>query len=183
MPLKNQPETHDLCALDEFEGRLLEALIANARISNAKLAKAVHLSQSQTLRRMRQLQDERKILIGFAPILNLRELGFRLTVFVNVRLRRQAKVRLDSFEEAIKNEKRVLDCYLMSGAADYMLRVVARDVEDFERVLQRITQLPAVSRITSSVAYRVVKQAEPPPLRELVRSSGGPLRRSAKRSG
>jgi Lrp/AsnC family transcriptional regulator, leucine-responsive regulatory protein len=142
--------------LDEFDRNILRALQKDGRGSNAQLAKAVNLSESACLRRLRNLED-RGVIDGYRADINPGAVGLPMSVFVTLSLTAQSQAALTAFEQAVAQIPEVMECYLMTGSSDYLLRMVARDVEDLERLhAQRLTRIPGVSRVTSSIAMRTV---------------------------
>ena len=142
--------------LDEFDRNILRALQKDGRGSNAQLAKAVNLSESACLRRLRNLED-RGVIDGYRADINPGAVGLPMSVFVTLSLTAQSQAALTAFEQAVSQIPEVMECYLMTGSSDYLLRMVARDVEDLERLhAQRLTRIPGVSRVTSSIAMRTV---------------------------
>lgn len=149
--------------LDAIDRKLLTRLQRDGRISNVELAEAVGLSESACLRRVKNL--EAKGVIGrYAAVLDERAVGLPLSVFVTVTLSSQSEAALSAFEKAIRQVREVAECYLMTGAEDYLLRLVVRDVDDLQRIhSQELTRIAGVTRVSSSIAMRtVVKRAELP---------------------
>ena len=149
--------------LDRADSLLLRLLQRDGRATNAELAGQVHLSESSCLRRVRQLEAGGAI-ERYAAIVNQHAVGLPLNIFVTITLESQAEAALKAFEREIAAMPEVMECYLMTGAADYLVRIVARDVADLERIHStRLTRLAGVARVTSSVAMRqVVRRAELP---------------------
>jgi Lrp/AsnC family leucine-responsive transcriptional regulator len=144
--------------LDPTDRRILEALQRQGRISNAELAERINLSASACHRRVQRLEDEGYIL-GYVALLDPRRLGRQTTVFVEITLSGQADEVLDAFEHAVARVPEVLECHLMAGSADYLLKVVARDTEDFARIHRKsLATLPGVAQMQSSFALRTVRQ-------------------------
>ncbi|MCL3882148.1 Lrp/AsnC family transcriptional regulator [Marivita sp. GX14005] len=142
--------------LDDTDRRILRVLQRKGRISNAELSDAVNLSPSACHRRVHRLEAEGMI-ERYVALLNARKLGKPATVFVEVTLNGQADELLDAFEKAVARVPDVLECHLMAGAADYILKVVAEDTEDFARIhRQYLTRLPGVAQMQSSFALRTV---------------------------
>jgi DNA-binding Lrp family transcriptional regulator len=142
--------------LDEFDRNILRTLQRDGRMSNAALAKAVNLSESACLRRLRML-EERAIIEGYTAKVSPAAVGLSMSVFVTLSLTNQSQAALTAFEQAVAQIPEVMECYLMTGSSDYLLRMVARDVEDLERLhAQRLTRIPGISRVTSSIAMRTV---------------------------
>ncbi len=151
-------------ALDEIDRRILAALQADARISNARLAETAGLSPSPCLRRVRRL-ERAGVIAGYAALLDPGALGLPVSVFVQVSLERQIDRSLEVFERAVRERPEVMECYLMTGDADYMLRVVVADIAAYERFLMdHLTRVPGVSSIKSSFALNRVKYATALPL-------------------
>lgn len=151
-------------ALDEIDRRILARLQEDARISNADLARAVALSPSPCLRRVRAL-EERGVIRRFVALLDPVALGLGVSVFVQVRLERQVEQALERFEAALLGRPEVLECYLMTGDADYLLRIVVPDLPAYERFLvDHLTRVPGVASIRSSFALKQVKYSTALPL-------------------
>jgi DNA-binding Lrp family transcriptional regulator len=151
--------------LDRFDRALLQALQREGRITNAELAAHVSLSESACLRRVRALETA-GLIEGYTAVLNQQKAGCAVNVFVNITLERQEQADLAAFEEAVRAIPEVMECYLMTGEYDYLLRVVVADTADFERVHSRhLTGLPHVARVHSSFALRSVKKSRELPVR------------------
>lgn len=142
--------------LDETDRRILRVLQKRGRMSNADLAETVNLSASACHRRVQRLEAE-GFIRDYVALLNARKLGMPTTVFVEIKLSAQADEVLDAFEKAVARVPDVLECHLMAGSADYILKVVAEDTEDFARIhRQYLTRLPGVAQMQSSFALRTV---------------------------
>ncbi len=151
-------------ALDRYDRLILEALQQDGRMSNVQLAQAVNLSESATLRRVRAL-EESGMIDRYAALLNQAEAGLSGNVFVHIGLHREEDSELAAFEEAVRSIPEVMECYLMTGEFDYLLRVVVADMADFERLhKEALTRLPGVARVNSSVAIRTVQKKTELPL-------------------
>ncbi|WP_146586892.1 Lrp/AsnC family transcriptional regulator [Puniceibacterium confluentis] len=143
-------------SLDETDRRVLRALQKRGRMSNAELAEAVHLSASACHRRVQRLEESGYIR-DYVALLDERRLGLPTTVFVEIKLNAQADGVLDAFEKAVARVPDVLECHLMAGTADYLLKIVAEDTEDFARIhRQYLTRLPGVAQMQSSFSLRTV---------------------------
>ena len=152
-------------ALDRYDRAILEALQRNGRIRNVQLAAAVDLSESACLRRVRVL-EESGMIDRYVALVSQPAAGLPGNVFVHIGLHREEERELAAFEEAVKNIPEVMECYLMTGEFDYLLRVVVRDMADFERLhKESLTRLPGVARVNSSVAIRTVQKTTELPLR------------------
>jgi len=151
-------------ALDVIDLKILAALQADARISNVDLARKVHLSPSPCLARVRAL-EEGGLVARYVTLLDPKKLGLTVSVLVQVTLERQVEKALDGFERAVLERPEVMECYLMTGDADYLLRVVVPDVPAFERfILDFLSRVPGVGNIKSSFALKQVKYQTALPL-------------------
>ncbi|PKP74605.1 MAG: AsnC family transcriptional regulator [Alphaproteobacteria bacterium HGW-Alphaproteobacteria-6] len=143
---------------DATDLRILAALQKEGRITNAELSDRVHLSPSACHRRVQRLEAE-GFIAGYVALLDARRLGRPTTVFVEITLAGQADELLDAFERAVGRVPDILECHLMAGTADYLLKIVARDTEDFARIhRQHLARLPGVAQMHSSFALRTVRQ-------------------------
>ncbi len=144
-------------ALDAIDRRILARLQDNARLTNVELAEAVGLSPSPCLRRVRELETS-GIIRRYVALIDAAAVGLPVSVFVNVSLERQVESALQRFEAAILKRPEVMECYLMTGDADYLLRVVTADLSAYERFLiEHLTRVPGVASIKSSFALKQVK--------------------------
>ncbi len=152
-------------SLDRFDKAILDALQKNGRVSNVQLAARVNLSESACLRRVRAL-EESGMIDRYVALVSQQEAGLSGNVFVNIGLQREEESELAAFEEAVRAIPEVMECFLMTGEFDYLLRVVVSDMADFERIhKQALTRLPGVARVNSSVAIRTVQKKTELPLR------------------
>jgi DNA-binding Lrp family transcriptional regulator len=150
--------------LDAIDKHILAHLQRNGRISNVDLAAAVGLSPSPCLRRVRDLETA-GIIDRYAAILDQNAAGYSLSIFVQVTLERQSEPALETFERVIAERPEVMECYLMTGDADYLLRIVVADVAAYEEFLKgHLTRIPGVSSIKSSFALNRVKYETALPL-------------------
>jgi DNA-binding Lrp family transcriptional regulator len=150
--------------LDQIDRRILAELQQNARLSNSELAERAGISPSPCWRRVRRL-EESHVIGRYVTLLDPGSLGLRVSVFVQVSLATQVESALEIFEQAILARPEVMECYLMTGNADYLLRVVAADLAAYERFLMdHLTRIPVVSNIRSSFALRSVKYRTDLPL-------------------
>jgi DNA-binding Lrp family transcriptional regulator len=150
--------------LDRYDHLILDALQTDGRISNVQLSQAVNLSESACLRRVRALEDEGYI-DRYAALLNQAKAGLSGNVFVHIGLHREEQSELAAFEDAVREIPEVMECYLMTGEFDYLLRVVVANMADFERLHnESLTRLPGVARVNSSVAIRTVQKTTQLPL-------------------
>lgn len=149
--------------MDAIDLRILDHLQKDARISNVDLAEAVNLSPSPCLARVRSLEAE-GFITRHVTLLDAKKLGLTVSVLVQVTLEKQIESVLDVFEKAVRERPEVMECYLMTGDADYLLRVLVPDVTAFERfILDFLSRVPGVGNIKSSFALKQVKyQTEMP---------------------
>jgi DNA-binding Lrp family transcriptional regulator len=150
--------------LDAIDLRILGALQENARIANTDLAAAVGLSPAPCLRRVRAL-EERGVIRKHVTLVSPAAVGLPVSVFVSISLERQVEEALKRFERVILARPEVMECYLMTGDADYLLRVVTADLAGYERFLKdHLTRLRGVASIKSSFALKQVKYSTAMPL-------------------
>jgi Lrp/AsnC family transcriptional regulator, leucine-responsive regulatory protein len=155
----------DIATIDDKDRALLRALQRDGRATIAALAERISLSESACRRRIEAL-EKRGIIEGYRADLNAGALGFSLTVFVSISLGTQTDHDLGAFEAAVRAAPEVLECWLMTGEADYLLRVAARDVADLERIHREVlTRLPSVVRVNTALAMRSVSRAQGLPIR------------------
>lgn len=150
--------------LDAIDLRILRELQSEARISNVDLARRVHLSPSPCLARVRAL-ERAGILDRYVALLDPVKLGLGVSVFISVTLDRQVERALDSFEGAIAGYEEVMECYLMTGDHDYLLRILVADVAELQRfIVEKLATLPNVANIKSSFSLKQVKYKTAIPL-------------------
>ena len=151
--------------MDRYDRQILELLQDDGRMSNKQLADRVSLSESACLRRVRALEAQGTIQ-RYVAMLNQEKIGVPGDVLVHIGLHREEQSELAAFEEAVRQIPEVMECYLMTGEFDYLLRVVVADMADFERIhKEELTRLPGVARVNSSVAIRKVLKRTALPLR------------------
>jgi len=143
--------------VDEVDLRIIRQLRAHGRMSVNELSEKVNLSQTPVARRLKQLEMN-GIIKGYSAIVDEKKIGFGFSVFVSVRLEKQIDDKLAIFEAKIQHMPEVVDCWLMTGNYDYLLRVVSRDIEEFETfLLSKLTKIEGVAGIESSIPLRRVK--------------------------
>ncbi|MDQ7775211.1 MAG: Lrp/AsnC family transcriptional regulator [Paracoccus aminovorans] len=144
--------------LDATDRRILTVLQRDGRKTNADLAAEVGLSASACHRRVQRL-EEAGVIRGYVALLDARKLERPTTVFVEITLSGQADELLEAFEREVRKIPDVLECHLMAGSADYLLKVVAHDTDDFARIhRQFLAKLPGVAQMHSSFSLRTVAQ-------------------------
>ena len=150
--------------LDIFDRKILRIIQKNGRISNADLAEEVGLSTSACHRRLRRLFDE-SVISRVAALVSEQAVQLNLTVFVEIKLLRQVDEVLEEFERAVCLIPEVLECHLMAGSADYLLKVVVGDAGDFEQIHRKhLSRLPNISTIMSSFSLREVHKTTALPI-------------------
>jgi Lrp/AsnC family leucine-responsive transcriptional regulator len=149
-------ESAAMSDLDATDRRILTVLQKEGRITNADLSERVNLSPSACHRRVQRLEEEGYI-AAYVALLDARRMGRPTTVFVEITLQGQADELLDAFEREVARVPDILECHLMAGTADYLLKIMAQDTEDFARIhRQYLTRLPGVAQMQSSFALRTV---------------------------
>ncbi len=157
---------------DRHESLILMELQENSRLTNQELAQRVGLSPSPCWRRVRQL-EEAGVIRRYATLLDPRKVGVGESVFCNVTLERHAEGVVDRFEAEVLRHPEILECYAMTGEADYLLRVVVPEVSAYDRFLQDfIFRLPGVAHVKSHFALREVKYETALPLPTPAATSG-----------
>ncbi len=159
--------------MDKIDLAILSALTTNARASQVELSEGIGLSSTAIARRQRAL-EEQGLIRGYQAVLDLARFGLTTTILVRITLESQSDEALKSFEAGVVECPSVVRCFLMSGSDDYVLIVLARDIEDFERIHRtELSRLPRVARIQSSFAMReVVNRAVPPVVFSRTRRQG-----------
>ncbi len=168
--------------LDRYDLALLDALQRNGNATNATLGTSVNLSASQISRRLQRL-GETGLIAGYAALLDPVAIGLGVTAFAHVILERHGKTQSDAFETAVSAIPEVMECFSVTGDADYFLRIVAPDLQAFsELMMKRVLRLPGVAHIKSNIALQKVKQthvlpldhvAQPSRPRQQIRYAGG----------
>ena len=152
--------------LDAIDFRILDELQRDGALSNVELARRVHLSPSPCLARVKALETAR-VIDRYVAITNAKALGLGLMVFISISLRSQSKESLAEFERRIAEHDEVMECYLMTGDSDYLIRVAVADMAALEKfILEQLTPIPGIDKIRSSFALKQVryKTALPLPL-------------------
>nr|WP_314071818.1 Lrp/AsnC family transcriptional regulator [uncultured Roseococcus sp.] len=145
--------------MDEKDRQLIAALQADGRLTNQDLAERINLSPSPCLRRLRML-EEANVIRGYTAIIDEGAYGLPVTAFVRVRLQKHSSDAVAAFEAAIQRVDSILDCYVMTGSDDYLLRVLVESLKDYEQfVRSRLHPIPGIASIDTSFAYGVVKRS------------------------
>lgn len=150
--------------LDAIDRKILRALQDDGKMSMGDLAEHVGLSPSPCARRVR-LMEQAGVIKGYAAIVDQKKVGLPISAFASIKLERQREEDLDRFEDTVSRWPEVLDCYLMTGQRDYLMRVVAADLEAYERFIKdKLTRLDNIASIETSFALGQVKRSEMVPL-------------------
>jgi Lrp/AsnC family leucine-responsive transcriptional regulator len=150
--------------MDQTDLKILRLLQRDAHMTAEALGRAVGLSPSPCLRRIRAL-EKAGILTGYVALVDQKQVGLPVSVFISVKLERQREEELDAFEAAVTQWPEVVEAYLMTGQQDFLLRVVVADLDAYERFLKtRLTRLDGVAAIQSSFALGQVKHTNVLPL-------------------
>jgi Lrp/AsnC family leucine-responsive transcriptional regulator len=144
--------------LDAIDRRILGVLQKDSRVTNAELSERVNLSPSACHRRVQRLEQD-GFIAAYVALLDARKMGKPTIVFVEITLQSQAEDLLDAFEREVAKVPDILECHLMAGSADYLIKIMAEDTEDFARIHRRfLSRLPGVRQMQSSSALRTVVQ-------------------------
>jgi Lrp/AsnC family leucine-responsive transcriptional regulator len=147
-------------ALDAIDLKIIAALQKNAKSTTNDLAEAVGLSPSPCARRVRLLESA-GVIKGYTVVLDQKKLGLPISAFASIKLERQREDDLDRFSQAVLRWPEVVDCYLMTGQRDYLMRIVVRDLEAYERFIKdKLTRLDNIASIENSFALGQVKRSE-----------------------
>jgi|TARA_R110002072_G_scaffold727_1_gene5269 Lrp/AsnC family leucine-responsive transcriptional regulator len=153
-----------MSVLDAIDRKILKTLQADGRITNQNLADAVGLSPSPCLRRVKALEQQ-GVISGYTAVLDQEKVGLSLNAFISVKLEKQGEEQITTFEREMTAFPEVQECYLMTGTRDYLLRVVVRDLNAFEKFIKRkMIRIPAIASIESSFALTQVKRSRELPV-------------------
>ena len=151
--------------LDAIDAKILKCLQQDGRLTNAELAERVGLSPSPCLRRVRML-EEAGIISRYMAVINQNKVGLGVSAFVHLKLDRPSTESIERIERELSRCPEVVDCYLMTGRSDYLLRVVAPDIASYERFLkERLNKVPGIANIETSFAMRQVVHMAPLPVK------------------
>lgn len=146
--------------MDSKDRQILRELQGDGRLTNQDLSERVNLSPSPCLRRVR-LMEKQGIIRGYTALVDQKTWGLPVTVFIRLKLERHSDEAVNAFEAAITAMPQVMDCWLMTGRSDYLLRVIAADLDDYERFVRReLQRVPGIASIDTSFAYGSVKHAQ-----------------------
>lgn len=144
---------------DSTEREILRQLQLDGRMTNVQLAEKIGLSESPCFRRVRRL-EEAGVIRGYAALVDQRLLGLPVTAYVQVTMERQPDQATDAFLAEVRAEEHIVECHAMSGANDYLMKVVARSIDHFsELCMERILKFPGVLHVESAFSLKEIKQA------------------------
>ena len=147
----------EVVVLDQIDRRIVKALQDNARLSSQELSDQVGISASPCWRRVKAL-EEAGVITKYVTLVDPEALGLSISIFTSVSLDKQVETALETFQKAVRKRPEVMECYLMTGDFDYLLRVVVGSLHDYERfLLDHLTRIPGVASIKSSFALKQVK--------------------------
>lgn len=150
--------------LDSIDFRILAELQQDGSLTNVELARRVHLSPSPCLARVKALEAA-GVIERYVALASAKQLGLGLNVFINISLKTQSKEALADFERRIAEHDEVMECYLMTGDSDYLIRVAVTDIAALERfILEQLTPIPGIEKIRSSFALKQVRYKTALPL-------------------
>jgi Lrp/AsnC family transcriptional regulator, leucine-responsive regulatory protein len=150
--------------LDSIDYKILRELQSEGGLSNVELARRVHLSPSPCLARVKALEAD-GVIDRYVALANPLKLGLGLSVFINISLKEQSKQALAEFEQRIAEHEEVMECYLMTGDSDYLIRVAVADLPALEKfILEQLTPIPGIEKIRSSFALKRVRYKTALPL-------------------
>ena len=150
--------------MDKTEAKILHALQEDGRLPNVALAEKVGLSESPTLRRVKQL-EEQGLIRRYVALLDQRQLGLQVTAYVSVRMEKQPDDEHQEFHQCVAEEPHIVECHAMSGGFDFLMKVVTRDMDHFaDLVMQEILKYPGVAQVESSFSLRSIKQSHQLPI-------------------
>jgi Lrp/AsnC family leucine-responsive transcriptional regulator len=150
--------------IDQRDIRILNELQNDSSLSNVELAKRVHLSPSPCLMRVKALKDK-GVIRNYVALADPKVLGLGLNVFISISLKEQSKEALAEFEQRISEHDEVMECYLMTGDSDYLIRVAVADMGSLEKfILEQLTPISGIEKIRSSFALKQVRYKTALPL-------------------
>jgi Lrp/AsnC family transcriptional regulator, leucine-responsive regulatory protein len=150
--------------LDSIDLKILDELQRDGSLSNVQLAQRIHLSPSPCLARVKALEAS-GVIARYVALANPAKLGIGLSVFINISLKEQSKAALADFEQRIAEHDEVMECYLMTGDSDYLIRVAVADLPALEKfILEQLTPIPGIEKIRSSFALKQVRYKTALPL-------------------
>jgi DNA-binding Lrp family transcriptional regulator len=150
--------------LDEIDLNILRILQQNGRITNVQLSSEIGLSPAPTLERVRKLESQ-GIIQSYHAMLNAQKMGLNVVVFIEVSLNLHRESPIEHFMEAIRNMPEVVECFHITGDADFLLKIYAADIDAYQKlIIEKIAKLPEVGKVLSKVVLSTVKRSMELPL-------------------
>ena len=159
------PETLVPASLDAIDFKILKELQADGRITNVELARRVGISAPPSLRRVRAL-EEAGYIKGYRALLDEKKLGYEVSIFAMVHLASQAETDLAAFEDFVRKQSLVRECWMLSGEIDFVLKCVAPDLKTFQAFVEKLTAAPNVRNVKTSLVLRQSKDAAAVPMED-----------------
>ena len=145
--------------MDSKDRQIIRELQKDGRLTNHELSGRVNLSPSPCLRRLHNL-EKAGVILGYTALVDQKAYGLPITVFIRVKLQSHSKETVKAFESEVQRIEEILECFLMAGDSDYLLRVIVESLEAYENFIRRrVHGIPGVTSIETSFAYGIVKQA------------------------
>lgn len=146
--------------MDKIDYAIMGELQSNGRLTNQELAERVNLSPSPCLRRVRNLEDD-GVIAGYRAVIDPKKYGLNVTIFARITLQQHNKEIIANFESAIQLLGEVMECYLLTGSADYLLRIMLRDLDDYDRFMrQKLHNIKGIAAINTSFAFGEIKKSQ-----------------------
>ncbi|KPH60841.1 Lrp/AsnC family transcriptional regulator [Novosphingobium aerophilum] len=150
--------------LDLFDRKIIASLQEDARMAVAQVAERTALSATPVSRRIKRLEDE-GVILGYAPVLDPRKLGFEIEAYVLINLNAHIDENITRFEQAIRDNPYVIACHAVTGDMDYLVHIIARDVEHLSQItLKTLVRIPGVRDVKSSIVLEAIKEPRTLPL-------------------
>ncbi len=146
--------------MDKIDYAIMGELQSNGRLTNQELAERVNLSPSPCLRRVRNLEED-GVIAGYRAVIDPKKYGLNVTIFARITLQQHNKEIIANFESAIQLLDEVMECYLLTGSADYLLRIMLRDLDDYDRFMrQKLHNIKGIAAINTSFAFGEIKKSQ-----------------------
>lgn len=144
--------------MDQTDRKIVRELQDNARLTNQELSERINLSPSPCLRRVRNL-EKKGIITGYSAIVDQEQYGLGINVFVQIRLERQTEELIKVFEQRVNEIEEIMECYVITGANDYLLHIVSENLKSYEHFMKdKLTKIPGIGTIETSIAFSQVKK-------------------------
>ncbi|MDV7339446.1 Lrp/AsnC family transcriptional regulator [Terasakiella sp. A23] len=150
--------------MDQIDRKIIRELQNDARLTNQELSERVNLSPSPCLRRVRKLEED-GVLKGYTALVDQEKYGLGLDVFVLIKLERSQEELIETFERHVNEIDEILECYLITGTADYLLHIVSHSLKSYEKFMrERLTKIPGIDSVETSISFSTVKKQHAFPL-------------------